>query len=288
MYSPLTLHPTAPKLFTRDQDRTAFLALREKNRPNFSQPAKISATILTKNSAAHLAETLGALAWCDEVVIFDTGSTDDTLAIARRAVNVVVHQLSGPFPGFGRAHQHAVALARHDWILSIDSDEVVSAELAREITNLKLDPHVVYTVPFHNYFNGRLITSCGWFPDRHERLFNRTVTNFCSSAVHERVQPKDLTVELLQGAVRHYSYDSSDDFLRKMRAYSQLFAQQNVGRKSGGPVKAVSRSVWAFIKSYFFERGIFDGAEGLIISAYKAQTVFWKYTLLHEANRRAT
>lgn len=246
----------------------------------------LSVTVLTRNSAAHLAEVLDALHWCDEVVVFDTGSTDGTMAIAEQYPNVQLFRLEGAFPGFGRARQQAVALARHDWIFSVDSDEIVSAELAGEIAALPLDPRIVYAMPFHNYFNGRRITSCGWHPDRHARLFHRRTTNFCGSAVHEQVQTADVFVRQLRQPIRHYSYDSVDDFLRKMRTYSLLFATQHAGRKSSGAAKAVSRSLWAFFKSYLLQRGCLQGAEGLVISAYKAQTVFWKYLLLAEANRR--
>ena len=249
--------------------------------------APISATILTKDSARRIADVLAALAWCDEVVVLDTGSSDDTVAIAARLGNVVVHRLDGPFPGFGIAHQKAVALARNDWILSIDSDEVISAELAGEIVKLQKCSATVYALPFENYFNGRLIRSCGWYPDRHERMFDRRRTNFCAQEVHERVQTDGLKVLQLRHAVRHYSYESTDDFLRKMRAYSQLFASQNVGRKRSSPGKAVRRGAWAFVKSYLLQRGCLQGYEGLVISAYKAQTTFWKYLLLHDANQRA-
>ncbi len=250
--------------------------------------APISATILTKNSAALLAEVLAALAWCDEIVVLDTGSTDRTIEVAAAFANVRVHQLEGAFPGFGRAHRRAVELARHDWILSIDSDEIVSPELAGEITGLKLDLQSVYTIPFQNYYNGRHITTCGWSPDRHERLFNRTVTNFCTSEVHERVQAAALAVVPLRHAIVHFSYQSVDDFLRKMSAYSQLFTAQNSGRKKSSPAKAALRSSWAFFKSYVLECGFLQGGEGLTISAYKSQVVFWKYLMLHEANCRRT
>jgi glycosyltransferase involved in cell wall biosynthesis len=247
----------------------------------------VTATILTKNSAARLDEVLGALHWCGEVIVFDTGSTDATLSLAAKYANVVVYRMAGEFPGFGRARRTAVGLARHDWILSIDSDEIVTPGLAAEIAKLELDPDTVYAMPFENYFNGRHITTCGWAPDRHERLFNRTVTNFCESEVHERVRTAGLSVRLLRHPVRHHSYESLDDFLRKMRSYGQLFAAQHVGRKKTGPLTAVSRGAWAFLKSYLLQRGIFQGSEGFVISAYKAQAVFWKYLLLHEANRRA-
>ena len=250
-------------------------------------PAPISATVLTKNSARLLPEGLAALQWCDEVVVLDTGSTDDTLTIAAAFPNSSVHQLTGPFPGFGVARQRLVSLARNDWILSVDSDEIVSPELAGEIAALRLDPHCVYVVPFENFYDGKHITTCGWSPDRHERLFNRTVTNFCRSKVHERVQTRQLSVVRLRHPVRHYSYQSAGDFLRKMSAYSQLFATQHAGRKRAGPVKAAVRSAWAFFKSFILERGFLQGSDGLVISAYKSQTVFWKYLMLHEANRRS-
>ena len=249
--------------------------------------APISATILTKNSESLLAEVLASLAWCDEVVVFDTGSTDSTRAIAAAFANVSLHELSGPFPGFGRAHRQAVELARNDWILSVDSDEIVSPALAAEIAALSLNPRTVYAIPFQNYYNGRHITTCGWAPDRHERLFNRRATNFCTSEVHERVQTAALAVAPLKHSMTHYSYRSIDDFLRKMSAYSNLFAGQNGGKKRASPAKAVARSIWAFFKSYILERGILQGGEGLTISAYKSQLVFWKYLMLHEANRRA-
>jgi glycosyltransferase involved in cell wall biosynthesis len=253
-----------------------------KFRPQLSPP--ISATILTKDSAARLDEVLSALHWCAEVIVLDTGSTDNTIAIAESHPNVRAHRLRGPFPGFGRAHQHAVELARHDWIISIDSDEVVSPELAAEIRGRLLEPDTVYTLPFFNYLGGRHITTCGWSPDRHERLFHRGVTNFCQSEVHERVQTDHVRRQHLKNPVHHYSYSSLDDFLRKQRSYARLFADQYAGRKSSGPVKAVSRGAWAFFKSYLLQRGFTQGREGLVISAYKSQTVFWKYLLLHEAN----
>jgi glycosyltransferase involved in cell wall biosynthesis len=254
------------------------------SRPAHPSSNVVSATILTKNSAALLRDVLAALEWCAEVVVLDTGSTDATLAIAAEFANVSLHQITGPFPGFGRAHQLAAQLARHDWILSVDSDEIVTSELREEIAALSLDVRSVYVISFRNYFNGRLITTCGWSPDRHPRLFHRQSTNFCASAVHEKIGIAHLRKVHLRGPIRHHSYRSLNDFLRKMSSYSRLFAEQNVGRKRSGAGKAITRSGWAFFKSYFFQRGVLQGAEGLVISVYKAQTVFWKYMMLHEAN----
>lgn len=255
------------------------------DRTGVTAPTPISATILTKNSALMLPEVLQALAWCDEIVVLDTGSTDRTIEIATSFGNVNLHRLPGRFPGFGIAHRQAVNVARNDWILSVDSDEVISPELAHEIASLALDPNTVYSIRFRNHYNGKHITSCGWSPDCHERLFNRGVTTFCTSEVHERVMSQGMQVELLKHPVDHYSYQSTHDFLRKMSVYAGLFAEQHAGKRSAGPAKAVARSLWAFFKSYVLEHGFLQGAEGLTISAYKSQVVFWKYLMLHEANR---
>ncbi len=92
---------------------------------------------------------------------FDTGSTDSTLAVAATFPNVRLHQLTGSFPGFGVTRQAAIKLARNDWIFSVDSDEIVSPQLADEITGLRLDRDCVYVVPFENFYNGKHITTCG-------------------------------------------------------------------------------------------------------------------------------
>ena len=247
---------------------------------------KISAVVLTKNSSRLIAEVLAALAWCDEVVVYDTGSDDSTLSIARRFPNVSLHQSRGPFEGFGVARQAGIKMARHDWIFSVDSDEVVSSELATEIAELLLDPTCVYVIPFANFFNGKHITTCGWAPDRHERLFNRRSTSFNACRVHENLDTRNLSLVTLRNPIRHYSYESFGDFVSKMSSYSRLFAEQNVGKRRSSPTKALFRSLWAFFKSFVLERGIFQGVEGLVISAYKSQTVFWKYLMLHEANRK--
>lgn len=249
-------------------------------------PLPISATVLTKNSERLLEAVLNALGFCDEVVVLDTGSTDGTLGIAATFANVSIHRQKGGFRGFGLAHREAVEHARHDWILSVDSDEVLSPELIAEIRELRLDPGTVYSIPFRNHFNRRPITTCGWSPDYHERLFHRRFTNFCASEVHERVQTAQLSVVQLRHVIHHYSYETLHDFLRKMNVYATLFAEQNAGKRKSSPWRAVTRAGWAFFKSYLIERGLTQGTEGLVISAYKSQTVFWKYLMLDEANRR--
>lgn len=242
----------------------------------------ISVTILTKNSRKYLSEVLDALKDFDEVVLFDNGSTDDTIEIGQLYGNVRIYR--GTFEGFGPTHNRASSLARNDWILSIDSDEVVSKQMAQEILSLSLDRGIVYLFPRRNYFNGRLIKGCGWYPDRQLRLYNRTSTCFDDAHVHEAIISKNLKIVPLKGPITHYSYATTADFLSKMQAYSTLFAEQYRGKKASSPLKAIGHGIFAFFKSFILKRGICDGYEGFIISAYNGHTAFYKYIKLYEAN----
>lgn len=243
----------------------------------------ISITILTKNSAKYLPQVLSALRSFEEVVVYDTGSTDNTLEIAHQYSNVTIHE--GPFVGFGPTHNHASETAKYDWILSIDSDEVVTPELAAEIHSLELDPHQVYAMPRHNYYNGKWIKSCGWYPDRVIRLYNRKMTCFSDAKVHESVLVKDLHVVKLKSPLIHHSYANTADFLQKMQSYSELFAQQNKGKVYSSTAKAFLRGVFTFFKSYILKKGFLNGPEGFQISIYNANTAFYKYLKLAEKNR---
>ena len=244
----------------------------------------ISVTILTKNSARYLEEVLTALQAFEEVLIYDNGSTDATFAIAEKFPNVTLK--TGPFQGFGPTHNLATSLARHDWILSIDSDEVVSPELTREIQQQQLDPQAVYSFPRHNYYNGKFIRWCGWFPDRQWRLYNRNFTRFTDAQVHEAVILDGMKSVSLKAPLIHYSYGSHAEFLSKMQSYSDLFAKQNVGKRKASPCKAVLHGCFAFFKSYFLKSGWMGGYEGFVISVYNGNTAFYKYLKLYEANQK--
>ncbi|MDP1836053.1 MAG: glycosyltransferase family 2 protein [Chlamydiales bacterium] len=242
----------------------------------------ITVTILTKNSAKYLPQVLAALSRFDEVLVYDTGSTDETLKIASQHPNV--RALEAPFVGFGPTHNNASVAARNDWILSVDSDEVMTPELSEEIAALTLDPQAVYSVWRQNYYNGRWIRWCGWYPDRQVKLYNRKTTRFSDAQVHEAVITKDLKTVPLKYPVKHYPYSGTADFLAKMQIYSTLYAQQAKGKKSS-VTKAVTHGLFAFFKSYILKKGFLGGREGFIISIYNGNTAFYKYLKLLEANR---
>jgi glycosyltransferase involved in cell wall biosynthesis len=238
----------------------------------------ITVTILAKNSQETLGATLDSLTRFSEVLVLDTGSTDSTEEIAKKYVNVRLVTL--PFQGFGKMHNLATQLASHDWILSIDSDEILSPELIEEIFALPLNPKEIYALNRCNYFQGKWMKCCsGWYPDPVIRLYHRKATRFTDSAVHEAVIRKDLKVVRLRGKCFHTPYRSIESLLSKMQLYTTLFAEENEGLPSSLG-KALWRGFAAFLKNYFFKRGIFGGKEGLIISLYNAQTTYYKYLKL--------
>ncbi|MCB1108553.1 MAG: glycosyltransferase family 2 protein, partial [Chlamydiia bacterium] len=185
----------------------------------------ISVTVLTKDNERTIRRCLESVQNFSEVIVLDSGSTDKTLDIAQTFPNVKIVQT--PFIGFGPLHNLAAQKATHDWILSLDADEVFQAALGQD-----LDPTCIYSFPFHNYFNGKWIKWCGWYPDRHVRLYNKTATRFSDAQVHEKILQGSLTEIKFSTPILHYSYETIDDFLRKMQNYSTLFSEQNNAKHS--------------------------------------------------------
>lgn len=239
--------------------------------------------ILTKNSERSLAATLVSLKRFPEVLLLDTGSTDRTLTIASQFPNVVIHE--APFTGFGELRNKAAALASHDWILALDSDEILSPLLQEELQALTPLPERIYEIEFRNYYNGKRILGCGWHPESHIRLYHRRRTHFSETAVHEGVITNKLNIQRLRHPIDHTPYRSISDFLAKMQLYSDLFAKEHRGVRQASFSTALVHAIAAFFKSYFLQRGLFLGAEGFIISSYNAATAFYKYLKLREANR---
>ncbi|MBI3508335.1 MAG: glycosyltransferase family 2 protein [Chlamydiia bacterium] len=223
----------------------------------------LTVTILAKNAAQTLAGTLDSCRLFPEVLLFDTGSTDATLEIARAYPNVRI--VKHPFIGFGPCHNAAAKEARYDWILSLDSDEVLSEALVQEILSLSLHPKQVYAIHRCNYFHNQRIRCCsGWYPDWNIRLFCRTTTSFTDDLVHETVRSQALSIVRLQGKMYHTPYLSIEHLLQKISSLS----------------KAIGHGIGAFLKNYFLKRGFLGGKEGFIISLYNAQCSYYKYLKL--------
>jgi len=244
----------------------------------------ISVTILTRDSQKYLDQCLSALSVFDEIVVLDNGSSDETLSIAAGYPNVTI--VRHEFIGFGPLKNLAIEHARHDWVLSIDSDEIATPELVEAIRRLNpSDSQAVYSVPRANHYNGRPIRCCGWHPDRVWRLFNRQHTRFSDHMVHESLllHPSTRCIALSAG-LNHFPFDSAEGLIEKMQKYSTLYAQQS--SKGSTPAKAFFRALFAFVRNYFFQKGFLYGYEGLLISLSNANGVFYKYIKLYEKTQK--
>ncbi|WP_418179811.1 glycosyltransferase family 2 protein [Aliarcobacter lanthieri] len=242
----------------------------------------ISVVVLAKNNEKTIEKTLKSLIEFDDVVIYDNGSIDKTIEIAKSFSNV--NLIQGEFKGFGWTKNKASSFALNDWILVIDTDEVVDDKLLNELKNRKLDNKTVYKLNFKAFYKDIQVKYCGWNNQKIKRLFNKKITSYNSNDVHEDIITNNLKIEELQGNVEHYSYHTISEFIIKADRYSTLFAQNNVGKKSSSPAKAFFNGLYSFIKTYIFKQGFRDGYIGLIIAFSHMVTNFYKYIKLYELN----
>lgn len=247
--------------------------------------SRISVVLMVRDAAATLAAALDSVREFGEVLVYDNGSSDGTLEIAGRYPNVRIER--GEFSGFGRTRNRAAALAAHDWIFSLDADEVVSAALAASIAGLALGaPQTVYAVERQNFLLGRRVRYGGWGSQWLVRLYNRTTHRFSDAAVHEKVtlQPGERPVRLT-GALRHTAMRDAGDFLVKMHRYTMLKAAES--DRSYPPALIVAKTLWAFLRSYLWRLGMLDGWRGLLVAVSEANGVFYKYMVIYSKREQA-
>jgi len=243
----------------------------------------ISIVILIKNGGATISKTLDSLKAFDDIIIYDTGSTDNTHEIIKRYANVTF--LQGDFLGFGITRNKAALNAKNDWVLALDCDEVLDSELVNNLKSIHLDNHTVYTLNFISYYKDIKIKHCGWNNQKISRIYNKNITNFNSNHVHENIDIDKLKTQSIDGNIHHYSYQSISEFIIKIDRYSTLFANDNVGKKYSSPFKAFYNGVYSFFKTYILKKGFLDGYSGLLISFSHMATNFYKYLKLYEMNK---
>lgn len=245
----------------------------------------LSVIIITRNEADNIAACLASVAFADEVVLLDCGSTDGTVELAR-ALGAQVH-VTDDWPGFGPQKNRALQLARYDWVLSIDADERVSDALALEIRQaISRGGQGAYEIPRLTQFCGHWIRHCGWTPDHVLRLFRRDSARFSADLVHERVVLSQATATALKAPLLHYSYPTPGHYWRKLEHYSRAWAQQRHAKgQRTSMLRAGLAGVVAFFRSYFFQLGVLDGAMGFAVCAMQAQGAFGKYFTLYCLNR---
>lgn len=239
----------------------------------------LSVILITHNERANIVDCLKSVAFANEWVVVDSGSTDGTRELAESMGARVV--TTADWPGFGPQKNRALALATGRWVLSLDADERVTPELAERIRA------VVASVPSASsggYELSRLSRFCGqwmrhgdWYPDRVLRLFARGQGKFTDDQVHERLMVAG-PVHRLSGDLLHETMPSLDDAIDKMNRYSRGRAIDKVrGGKRGGLGAALSHGVWAFLRSYVIRRGFLDGKLGFVLAMYIAEGTYYRY-----------
>jgi glycosyltransferase involved in cell wall biosynthesis len=235
----------------------------------------LSVVIVAKNEAANIAACLDSVRWASEIVVLDSGSTDGTQDLCRRAGCRVIAQ---PWLGFGPTKRRAVEAASHDWILSVDADERVTAELAAAILKTLEAPRFAgYRIRRNSYYLGRRVRYGGWQYDRPLRLFDRRRGNFNDRQVHERVA-LDGPAGAIEAPLLHHPYPTLESHIAKMTRYAFLAAAEKPGRERPGTgLGAFGHGLQKFLKMYCFQLGFLDGWTGLVLAGNSAFGVYLKY-----------
>lgn len=246
----------------------------------------LSVIIITKNEAANIGPCIDSVAFADEIIVLDSGSTDDTCRIAaERGAKVSV---SETWPGFGPQKNRALDLATGEWILSIDADERVTEALAHEIQREIAAPRAdAYKIPRLSNFCGRWIRHSGWWPDHVLRLFRRGTARFTHAAVHESLQSASASsVATLDNHFLHYPYADLESFIAKMNRYStDAAAMMHAKGRKASLAGATGHAVWTFVRLYVVRRGFLDGREGFLLAVMAAMGSFIRYNKLILLNK---
>jgi glycosyltransferase involved in cell wall biosynthesis len=241
---------------------------------------KVSVAIITKNEERNIRDCLESVTWADEIVVVDNGSTDGTREICQ---TFSVRFFTEGWKGYSGQKNSAIEKARNDWVLSLDADERVSSGLSAEIRQVLEEFPLCYGyfIPRKNYFLGRWIRYCGWYPDFNLRLFRKSMGRFREREVHEKVEIQG-TVGFLKNPLEHITYRSLDDFLVRMNRYSTLAALQI--RKEGRRYKFYDllRPPFTFLHMYVLRGGFLEGYLGFLLSMLYAFYTLVKYSRLRE------
>ena len=244
-----------------------------------SVPGGLSVAIIACNEAHRIARCLKSVSFADQIVVLDSGSTDDTVAIARGLGADV--EVTPDWPGFGPQKNRALARCRYRWVLSIDADEQVSDALAAEILRVLREAPAEATVA--GYWLRRSSRYCGqvirhglWGNDRVLRLFERQRGRFTDARVHESLVC-DGETRVLEGILVHDSVDSPEDARSKARRYAFLGAEALRARGRGGALQGGVHAGWSFVRGYLLRAGFLDGRFGLTLARLNAAGTFWKY-----------
>lgn len=252
-----------------------------------SEGPKLSVCIICKNEEKKIEACLASVSWADEIILLDSGSTDNTIEIASRYTKNV--HTNEDWQGFGIQRRRAEDLASNDWIFALDSDEIVTDELRSQIQTelLSAQPNNVYILNRLTNFCGKFIYHSGWYPDPIARIYNKNHFRYNSKLVHESLECVGATKIIINENLLHYTFDGLSDYLNKRNGYAAEWAKEKHGNgKTANTLKALGSSCFAFIRHYFLRRGFLDGRIGLLISIIQMQYTFNKYMLLIHLNEK--
>lgn len=244
---------------------------------------RFSIVIVCKNEEAAIERVLQSIAGLtDDVLVYDNGSTDNTLLILQR-YPVRVHQ--GPWLGYGKTKKLAVDLAKYDWVLSIDADEAPDEVLRNSLRHLSFsDANIVYEFEFKNLLGEKHLRWGEWGGDAHIRLFNRTIVNWNEAAVHESLSvPSTAVKQKLPGSILHRTMKDTVEYSQKIVRYALLNAEEYFAQgKTSSWSKRYFNPPFSFFKHYVLQLGFLDGWEGFVSARMTAYYTFLKYARLHE------
>ena len=246
--------------------------------------ATLSAIVIAKNEERNIAGCLESLSFADEIIVVDSGSEDNTKKIAERFTEKIYVT---EWKGYGGTKQYALERVGGDWVLWVDADERVPAELAQEILNVVAENSLSgYRMPRKAFFLGRWIRYGGWYPGYVIRLFQREKGRFGEERVHERLIV-DGPIGKLNEPLLHYTDDSIHHYFDKFNAYTTLAAQDLVDKsKRASLLDLLFRPIHMFLRMYVLRVGYLDGREGFLLAVFSAHYVFTKYAKLWELKRR--
>lgn len=271
-----------PEFFTEDDENpsgiTSTESIKKSHGVKNQTMSKISAIIITYNEEKNIKRCLSNIDWVDEIVVADSGSTDDTKKIASEFTPRI---FDIKWEGFGKAKNFAKDKASYPWIISVDADEVVTEDLRKKIQTITESEDSLdgYYIPRKSNFLGKWIKG-GWHPDYVLRLFKKDKAKFSDSKVHEKVELNG-KIGYLKNPLLHYTDPNFDHYLEKLNRYTSLGAEQLF--KEGKKAKVLDlifRPSATFFKMYLMKRGFLDGGYGFILAVSSAFQVFSKYVKL--------
>jgi (heptosyl)LPS beta-1,4-glucosyltransferase len=254
-----------------------------------SNRKSLSVVMIAKNEAELLTDCLQSVAWADEIIVLDSGSTDGSVALAESlGAKVFTHT---DWQGFGKQRQKAQSYATQEYVLMIDADERVTPQLRQSIEQAltTADDNVVYSLGRRNLFLGRFMRHSGWYPDRVNRLYANQRYRYNDDLVHESLNTNGARVIPLQGDLLHLTCRDFFVFQRKQLHYAEQWAsQRHQAGKRCGFLSILSHTLGAFCKTWLLRAGFLDGKQGLLLAVVNAQYTFNKYAALWALGRNFT